>query len=66
MEVEFTVTANGEVRDVTLTASDVPGKTSKQLVRAIKGARYRPRFVDGVAVDTSGMKYRETIYVPRS
>jgi tetratricopeptide (TPR) repeat protein len=66
VEVEFTVTANGEVRDVTLTASDVPGKTSKQLVRAIKGARYRPRFVDGVAVDTSGMKYRETIYVPRS
>ncbi len=66
VEVRFTVAADGRVRDVTLGASDAPEKARRQLVRAIKGARYRPRFVDGAAVDTSGMKYRETLYAPRS
>ena len=62
-EVEFTVAADGQVRDVTLAEGNVPEETSKLLVRAIKSARYRPRFMDGTAVDTSGVKHRETIYL---
>jgi len=65
-EVEFTVAADGSVRKATLGASDVPQKTEKVLVRAIKDARYRPRFVAGSAVDTGGVKYRETIYLPKT
>jgi tetratricopeptide (TPR) repeat protein len=63
-DVVFTVAADGRVRDVTLQAGDLPGLTGQRLVRAIKEARYRPRFVDGQPVDTSGVKYHETIYVP--
>jgi tetratricopeptide (TPR) repeat protein len=65
VDLVFTVGADGHVRDVTLESGHVPAKTGKLLVRAIKDARYRPRFVDGKAVDTSGVKYRETIYLPK-
>jgi tetratricopeptide (TPR) repeat protein len=66
VQVEFTVAADGRVRDVSLAASNLPEKSRKRLIKAIKEARYRPRFVDGAAVETSGMKYRETLYAPRS
>ena len=64
-EVEFTVAADGHVRAATLATSEVPEKTGRLLVRAVKGARYRPRFVAGTAVETTGVKYRETIYIPK-
>ena len=57
------MTADGQVRDVTLAEGNVPEESSKLLVRAIKSARYRPRFVNGTAVDTRGVKHRETIYL---
>ena len=66
VEVTFTVTADGNVQGVTIGHSDAPERTAKELVRAIKEARYRPRFVDGAAVDTAGVNHRETLYAPRS
>lgn len=66
VEVEFTVAADGRVRDLTLVASDLPEKSSRRIVRVIKEARYRPRFVGGAAVATPGVKFRETIYLRKS
>ena len=63
-EIEFTVAADGRVREPTLVTEDVPEKSGKLVLRAIKEARYRPRFVAGAAVETAGMKYRETLYLP--
>jgi tetratricopeptide (TPR) repeat protein len=62
-EIEFTVAADGRVRGPTL-VTDVPEKSAKLVLRAIREARYRPRFVAGAAVETAGMRYRETLYLP--
>jgi hypothetical protein len=32
----------------------------------VKGARYRPRFVNGTPVATSGVRQREIFYLPKS
>jgi tetratricopeptide (TPR) repeat protein len=66
VEVEFTVGADGSVDGVTLIESGVPDKTSRQLVKAVKGARYRPRFVNGTPVATGGVRQREIFYLPKS
>jgi tetratricopeptide (TPR) repeat protein len=62
-EVEFTVTADGRVRSATLGANDAGDIAGKSVLTAIKRARYRPRFVDGNPVETTGVRYKETIYV---
>ncbi len=62
-EVEFTVTADGRVRDAKLGANDAGDAAGKAVVSAIKRARFRPRFVDGNPVQTTGVRYKETIYV---
>jgi tetratricopeptide (TPR) repeat protein len=65
VEVRFTVAADGTVKDATLGPTDAPDKSARLVMRALKDARYRPRFVDGAAAATTGVKYRETIYVPK-
>jgi tetratricopeptide (TPR) repeat protein len=62
-EVEFTVTADGRVRDAKLGANDAGDVAGKSVLSAIKRARYRPRFVDGNPVQATGVRYKETIYV---
>lgn len=62
-EVEFTVTADGRVHGATLGANDAGDIAGKSVLTAIKRARYRPRFVDGNPVETTGVRYKETIYV---
>lgn len=66
VEVEFTVGADGSVDGVRLIESGVPERTSRLLVKAVKGARYRPRFVNGTPVATSGVRQREIFYLPKS
>jgi tetratricopeptide (TPR) repeat protein len=62
-EVEFTVTADGRVRDAKVGDNDAGDVAGKAVLSAIKRARFRPRFVDGNPVDTTGVRYKETIYV---
>jgi TonB family protein len=61
-EIEFTVTAEGRIRDAKVAASDVSETNGKTVLSAVKRARYRPRFVNGEPVDTPGVRYKETIY----
>lgn len=62
-EIEFTVTAEGRVKDAVLGANDVSDSSGKLVLGAVKRARYRPRFVNGEPVASAGVRYRETIYV---
>ena len=62
-EVQFTVTADGRVRAATIGNNDAGDVAAKSVLTAIKRARYRPRFVDGNPVETTGVRYNETIYV---
>ncbi len=59
VEVEFTVTDSGEVADAKVTsASGTPREVSEAL-QAIRAARFRPKFVNGEPVATTGMTNRE-------
>jgi len=62
-EIEFTVTQEGRVRDAKIGANDVSDMAGKSVLSAVKRARYRPRFVNGEPVETSGVRYKETVYV---
>ncbi|HET9446030.1 MAG TPA: TonB family protein, partial [Steroidobacteraceae bacterium] len=59
VEVQFTVTDTGEVSDAKVTgASGTPREISETL-QAIRAARFRPKFVNGEPVATTGMTNRE-------
>lgn len=54
--LEFTVTADGEVRDVKIVSSDLGATPRRQLTDRAERAIYRPRFAEGKAVDTPGVR----------
>ena len=49
--VEFTITATGTVRDPVVLEADPPRIFDRAALRAIKKWKYRPRVVEGVAVE---------------
>jgi tetratricopeptide (TPR) repeat protein len=57
---EFTVTAEGRVRDVQIVEGDASDGARGALSNAIAHAIYRPRFVDGQPVATSKVRFRES------
>lgn len=59
VEIEFTVTKNGEVASARVTEKNGTARQVAESLEAIRGARYRPKFVDGEPVDTPGMTNRE-------
>ena len=62
VEVAFTVNPDGRVIDTKTVASDGTDTQEKSVQIALRRARYRPRFVDGKAVVTTGVRYRQTLY----
>jgi hypothetical protein len=63
---EFTVTAEGKVKDAQVVEGDANESQRSQFLSAIGRAVYRPRFVDGKAVPTEHVRYRETFREYRS
>lgn len=63
VEVQFVVTPEGRVKDPSVATSDAPESVGKSVVTAIRRARYRPRFVDGAPVLTTGVRHRQPVYV---
>jgi hypothetical protein len=59
VEIEFTVRADGRIdRERVLTRE--PGKSAAdETLQALQVARYRPRMVDGAALDTAGVRFRQ-------
>lgn len=59
VQVEFTVTADGTVKDQRAVDQDAGTRQQSQTLDAIRDSRYRPRFVDGKPVETTAVGYRQ-------
>jgi TonB family protein len=59
VQVSFTVTDAGEVADAKVTESNGTQRQVADALSAIRAARFRPKFVNGEPVETTGMTNRE-------
>jgi len=60
VEVEFTITAAGTVRDPLVIASHPSSVFNRAALRAIRKWKYNPKIDDGVAVERPGVRVRLT------
>ena len=67
VQVEFTVAADGSVRDARIVDHDTRDQYAQEIFDAVRASRFRPKFVDGQAVAAPGITYREVFLtgVPR-
>lgn len=59
VQVEFTVAADGSVADARVVDQDTRDRYARDILDAVEASRFRPKFVDGKAVATTGVSYRE-------
>lgn len=59
VQVEFTVTAAGDVSEAKVTDANCTQRQAAEALAAIRAARFRPKFVNGEPVETTGMTSRE-------
>jgi protein TonB len=57
--VEFTITAAGTVKDPVVIDADPPGIFNRAMLRAIRKWKYKPKVVDGVTVERTGVRVRQ-------
>jgi TonB family protein len=62
VQVEFTVDADGSVRDARIVDHDTREKYAQEIFDAVRAARFRPKFIDGQAVAAPGITYREVFW----
>jgi tetratricopeptide (TPR) repeat protein len=60
VDLTYDVTDRGRVRSVDVVAARPEGLMDFRTRKAIKAARFRPRFVDGEPVDTEDVQYRHS------
>jgi tetratricopeptide (TPR) repeat protein len=65
VQIEFTVAADGSVTDARVVNHDTRDRYAGDVLDAMRAARFRPKFVDGEAVATPGMVYREVFRTAR-
>ncbi len=58
--VELTVTPDGTTKDVKVVEADPPGYFERAAIRAAQKFRYKPRVVNGQAVEVRGVRYMFT------
>jgi TonB family protein len=63
VQVEFTVTREGAVKDARVVDHNTTKRFANSVLRAVRAARYRPKFADGKPVPTVAMSYREVFRV---
>lgn len=59
VQLEFTVTSEGDVKDARVVDSNASQRQTADALEAIRNARFRPKFVEGTPVETTAMTYRE-------
>jgi TonB family protein len=64
VEVELTVSDEGRVRGRKLVSNEGDAHMGEEALEAADTARYRPRFEDGVPVETSDVRLVQVYYVP--
>jgi hypothetical protein len=62
IDFEFRVTRQGQVEDVVAKNSTAPSSLQLGVAENLKRTHYRPRFADGQAVDTDGVKVRQGVW----
>jgi outer membrane biosynthesis protein TonB len=53
VDLDYTVTRDGRVEDITVSESNAPRGIEMNVVRDLRVTRFRPRFLDGEPVDTA-------------
>ena len=66
VQIEFTVGADGSVSDARIVDHDTRDRYADDILDAMRAARFRPKFVDGQAVATPAMTYREVFWTAKS
>ena len=62
VEVEFTVTADGSVRNARMVEHDTRERYARDILGAVSHSRFRPKFVDGQPVAADKITYREVFW----
>jgi tetratricopeptide (TPR) repeat protein len=62
VELEYVVTADGQVEDVRAVSSDVIGATERLVVLAMRKARFRPRFANGEPVRATAQRMKQLVW----
>jgi TonB family protein len=62
VQVEFTVAADGSVRDARIVDHDTREQYAQEIFDAVRASRFRPKFIDGQAVAATGITYREVFW----
>ena len=66
VETQFTVTADGTVRDARIVSHDTRDRYARDVLKAVRDSRFRPKFVDGQAVAATGITYREVFWLAKA
>jgi tetratricopeptide (TPR) repeat protein len=66
VQIEFTVAADGSVPDARVVDHDTRDRYADDILDAMRAARFRPKFVDGEAVATPAITYREVFWTAKS
>ena len=62
VQLEFTVESNGSVSDARIVDHDTRDRYAGDVLDAVRASRFRPKFVDGHAVATPRIAYREVFW----
>lgn len=65
VQTEFTVAADGSVRDARIVDHDTREPWARDILKAVRDSRFRPKFVDGHAAEASGITYREVFWTSK-
>ncbi|HSG90722.1 MAG TPA: energy transducer TonB [Pseudomonadales bacterium] len=60
VDLTYDISDRGRVEEINIVAAQPEGLMDFRTRRAIKSARFRPRFVDGEPVETTGVQYRHS------
>ena len=66
VQLEFTVAADGSVSGARIVDHDTRDRYARDVLDAVRESRFRPKFVDGQAVATPGVAYREVFWTAKS
>jgi outer membrane biosynthesis protein TonB len=59
VQAEFTVTAQGGVKEIRVAEQDATPRQIAETLDAVRASRYRPKFVNGEPVETTAVIYRQ-------
>jgi tetratricopeptide (TPR) repeat protein len=63
VHMEFTVTSEGTVKDARVIEENATARQTSDALQSIRAAWFRPKFVEGVPVETAAVTYREIFRV---